>query len=117
MQYFIDYITTYRNVNRKGRELQEFIARFTQRLIPDQLSLDAMKTDIEHEIDRLNKAYPHTKTLELKVYRGDGYSQWCAHVKGNLDDLVFVLSCKDVFGIYRYCEQLQQNLSQLTNIE
>lgn len=30
MQYFIDNITTYSSVNNKGRELQAFIARFTQ---------------------------------------------------------------------------------------
>lgn len=33
--YFIDYIKTYSNTNNKGRELQQFIGQFTQRLVKD----------------------------------------------------------------------------------
>lgn len=106
MQYFVDYITSYSSVNKKGLELQEFVGRFFRRLIPDQLSYDAMKAEIEHEIERLNKAYPRSKTLILSEYRGVGFHQLQAHVKDNTDKVVFILSIMEVFGTYRYCEQI-----------
>lgn len=56
--YFIDYISSYSNTNKKGRELQQFISRYRQLLVKDQMSMDALKAEIEQEIERLNKAYP-----------------------------------------------------------
>lgn len=45
--YFIDYIKTYSNTNNKGRELQQFIGKYVQRLVKDDLSMDALKAEIE----------------------------------------------------------------------
>lgn len=69
-----------------------------------------MKTEIEHEIERLNKAYPSTQPLKLDVYRSSGFARWKACVKGNCDKIVFILSCKEVFGTYRYSEHLSVKL-------
>ena len=52
MSYFIDYIKTYANVNRKGRELQIYVQQFEHHLIEDESSLLALKCDIEHKIGR-----------------------------------------------------------------
>lgn len=105
MQYFVDYIISYSNANKKGHELQEFVGRFSRRLIPDQLSYDAMKAEIEHEIERLNKAYPRSKTLILSEYKGVGFHKLQAHVKDNTDKVVLILFVMEVFGIYRFCEK------------
>ena len=43
MSYFIDYIKTYANVNRKGRELQIYVQQFEHHLIEDESSLLALK--------------------------------------------------------------------------
>ena len=51
--YFIDYIKTYSNNNNKGRELQQFIGKYVQRLVKDDLSMDALKAEIEQEIGRI----------------------------------------------------------------
>lgn len=39
MSYFIDYVKTYANVNRKGRELQLYAEQFDRHLIEDESSL------------------------------------------------------------------------------
>lgn len=54
MSYFIDYIKTYANVNRKGRELQIYVQQFEHYLIEDENSLKALKYDIERRIMVMN---------------------------------------------------------------
>lgn len=110
MQYFIDYIIDYSSVNNKGHELQTFVRKFNQCLIPDELSLDAMKAEIEHEIERLNKAYPRTRPLVLSVYSGKNFSQWKVHAKGNADKVVFFMSCKAIVKTFLYSEHLPVKL-------
>lgn len=58
MSYFIDYIKTYANVNRKGRELQIYVQQFEHYLIEDENSLKALKYDIERRIMVMNEKYP-----------------------------------------------------------
>lgn len=106
--YFIDYIKTYSNTNNKGRELQQYIGQFLQRLVKDDLSMDALKAEIEKEIERLNKAYPRTQPLVLNVHRYTGYGQWTAWVDGNSDKIVFLLSWKKVFGTYLYNWKMEE---------
>lgn len=106
MPYFIDYIKTYASTNNKGRELQQYIVQFEQRLVTDELSMDALKEEVKQEIERLNEAYPRTQPLELDSYRGKGYGQWKAWVKDNSDKIVFVLSWKAVLGTYRFSEKI-----------
>lgn len=103
--YFIDHIKTYASTNNKGRELQQYIEQFTQRLVKDDLAMDALKADIEHEIECLNKAYPRTRPLVLDIYKGREYGQWTAWVKGNSDKIVFILYWKEVLGTCQFNEK------------
>lgn len=110
--YFIDHIKTYASTNNKGRELQQYIEQFTQRLVKDDLAMDALKVDIEQEIERLNKAYPRTQPLVLDSYKGRDYGQWTAWVKENSDKIVFILDWKEVLGTYRFNEHVEKKLEQ-----
>ena len=103
--YFIDYIKTYSNTNNKERELQQFIGKYVQRLVKDDLSMDALKAEIEQEIEQLNKAYPRTQQFSLTNYRNMGQGQWIVWVKGNCDKMVFVLHWLEVLGTYQFCEK------------
>lgn len=103
--YFIDYIKTYSNTKNKGRELQQFIDQFKQMLVKDDLSMDALKAEIEKEIERLNKAYPRTLPLSLTTYKSVGRGQWTVWVKSNCDKMVFVLHWLEVLGTYRFDEK------------
>ena len=50
--YFIDYISTYSNTNKKGKKLQQFIIRFKQLLVKDDVGMDALKAEIERETEQ-----------------------------------------------------------------
>ncbi len=113
--YFIDYIKTYSNTNNKGRELQQFIGQFSQRLVKDDLAMDALKTDIEQEIERLNKAYPRTQSLLLTNYKSVARGQWTVWVKGNCDKMVFVLHWLEVLGTYQFNENSLSNEKESEN--
>ena len=108
--YFIDYIKTYSNTNNKGWELQQFIDQFKQMLVKDDMSMDALKAEIEKEIERLNKAYPRTQPLVLNVHQSTGNGQWTAWVDGNSDKIVFLLSWETVLGTYEFAEKNEKDL-------
>lgn len=105
MQYFIDTITTYRSVNQKGHELQQYVCQFEQRLIADELSLDAMKCDIEHQIKFLNEKYPRSHPICLESYSNGSHGQWSVYVKGNTDKVVCIIHYKNVLGYYKFSEK------------
>lgn len=110
--YFIDYIINCSAFNKKGKELQEYIRQFNQRLVPDDLSMDAFKADVEKEIASLNEKYPRTIPMELDHYNNGGYGAWMARVKGHDDKVVFILSWKKVLGTFHFnenCLTLQED--------
>ncbi len=107
--YFIDHIKTYSNTNNKGRELQQYIGQFVQRLVKDDVSMDALKAEIIQEIERLNKAYARTQTLVLNVHKSGSTGQWTAWVDGNSDKIVFLLSWEKVLGTYEFSEKKEEN--------
>ena len=47
MRYFIEDIKTYKSVNKKGQALQDFVTPLEQYLVADELSLDALKANID----------------------------------------------------------------------
>lgn len=113
--YFIDYITNYSAFNKKGKELQDYIRQFNQRFVPDDLSMDAFKADVENEIASLNEKYPHTIPMELDHYNKGVYGAWMVRVKGYNDKVVFILSWKKVLGTCQFNEKSLSNEKESEN--
>ena len=113
--YFIDYITNYSAFNKKGQELQDYIRQFNQRFVPDDLSMDAFKADVENEIASLNEKYPHTIPMELEHYNNGVYGAWMVRVKGYNDKVVFILSWKKVLGTFQFNEKSLSNEKESEN--
>lgn len=108
MNYFIDSITTYANVNKKGKELQAYVRQFDRHLIANEVSLDALKCDIEHQIDVLNEKYPHSRCITLMPFRFPKDGQWDIRVKDNPDDVVCIIFFQKVLGYYSLGEQIEE---------
>lgn len=89
MSYFIDYIKTYANVNRKGRELQIYVQQFEHYLIEDENSLKALKYDIERRIMVMNEKYPRSRPVRLDVFSDDRTGQWTILVEHDSDSIVY----------------------------
>lgn len=108
MNYFIDYITTYANVNKKGKELQGYIRQFDRHLIANEVSLDALKCDIEHQIDVLNEKYPRSRPVRLVEYNCGKAGQWTIQVENDSDSIVCTISYEKVLGYYAMAEQIEE---------
>ena len=102
MSYFIEYIGTYANVNKKGMELQEFVQQFENFLIPNKLSLDALKSELKAAIETMNAKYPRTMPVYLTHAGAGNNFQWDILVEGRPELCVCVISFKQVRGIYQY---------------
>ena len=96
MSYFIDYIKTYANVSRKGRELQQF----ERHLIEDENSLKALEHDIECRITAMNEKYPRSRPVRLDVFDDGRVGQWTILVEYDSDSIVCIISYKKVLGCY-----------------
>lgn len=110
MNYFIDYITTYANVNKKGKELQGYIRQFDRHLIANEVSLDALKFDIENQIDILNEKYPRSRCISLTPFSNAKGGQWTICVKDNPDDVVCIISYQKVLGYYNFADKVDDLL-------
>lgn len=109
--YFIDYININSKTNKKGRELQQYIGQFKQRLVKDDLSMDALKAEIENEIERLNKAYPRSKPIVLDFCSTDTSGQCIAFIDGKMDSVVIYLTWLMVLGTYQFGEKNEEENS------
>ena len=63
MMYYIERPNTWAPANRKCAEVQEYVDKFKNCLIADDLSLDALIEEIRRKVEELNAAYPRTKKL------------------------------------------------------
>ena len=102
MSYFIEYIRTYANVNKKGMVLQEFVQQIENVLIPDELSLDALKSELKSAIETMNAKYPRTMPVYLTHSGAGNHFQWDILVEGRPELFVCIISFKRVRGIYQY---------------
>lgn len=108
MHYFIDNIKTYANVNKKGRELQIFVQQFDRHLIADECSLDALKCDIEHNINIMNEKYPRSRPVLLKVFDNGKDGQWTILVEHDSDSIVCIISYEKVLGYYSLGSKIRE---------
>ena len=112
MSYFIDYVKTYANVNRKGRELQLYAEQFDRHLIEDESSLLALKCDIENRIMMMNEKYPRSRPVRLNVFSDGRTGQWTILVEHDSDSIVCIISYKKVLGCYAANKMNDKNKRQ-----
>ena len=98
MRYFIETVKTYKSVNRKGKYLQDFITPLEQYLVADELSLDALKADIENRIEQLNRIYSRSRPLVLTVSRNLTERVWRIGVQDDYDKIAALIYIKEVRG-------------------
>ena len=113
MKYFIETVKIYRNVNKKGEELQAFVTPMELHLIADELSLDAMKSDIRNKIEQLNQAYSRARALTMDESRHLQGMVWSIHVQGDSDKIIAMVCVKKVRGIYRFSEKLHALIGEM----
>lgn len=108
MMYFINHVQTYSNVNRKGREMCEFIECLNALLVNDELSLDALKCEIQQKVEELNKKYPNSKKITFSSHADVGGRDggFYIGVENEVDKYVCFLHYMGVRGTYVFSEKM-----------
>lgn len=101
MMYFIEQPQTWRAANRKCVEMQEYVSKFRNCLVADELSRDALVNELRCKTDELNNAYPRTKKLVTTFDFGNCVS---CRPEGDLEGLVFTLRFCPVRRTFRFAE-------------
>lgn len=102
MMYYIESPNTWRAANKKCAEVQEYVNKFKNCLIADELSRDAMIQDIRHKVEELNEAYPRTKKLAVHFDFSNFLS--CSPEPRKVDEYVFTIKFLPVHRTYEFAE-------------
>ena len=105
MMYYIGKPNTWRAANKKCAEVQEFVNKFKNCLIADELSRDAMVVEIRQKVAELNDAYPRTKKLVVDYDFEDYVS---CYPEGRCADYeyVFTIRILPVRRTYQFAESV-----------
>ena len=103
MMYYIDRPNTWRAANKKCAEIQEFVDKFKNCLIADELSRDALVVEIREKVAELNHDYPRTKKLVVN-YDFDGYVSCFPEGRGADYEYVFTIRFLPVRRTYEFAE-------------
>lgn len=105
MMYYIEKPNTWRAANKKCAEIQEFVDKFKNCLIADELSRDALVVEIREKVAELNHDYPRTKKLVVN-YDFDGYVSCFPEGRGADYEYVFTIRILPVRRTYQFAEQV-----------
>lgn len=105
MMYYIENPNTWRAANKKCAEIQEFVDKFKNCLIADELSRDALVVEIREKVAELNHDYPRTKKLVVN-YDFDGYVSCFPEGRGADYEYVFTIRILPVRRTYQFAEQV-----------
>lgn len=100
--YYINRPATWKAANRKWAEVHDYIDRFRECLVADELARDAMIAEIRRKVADLNAAYPRTKRLVVRFNFNNLLS--CAPDDGLVDQYVFTIHFLPVRKTYRFAE-------------
>lgn len=106
MMFFVHSLSTYAAKNRAWLKLLEWIKQFEYILIPDEVSLDALKLSIEEQISQINSEHPKLKQITFSSSLSPQTGQLSARVMtaSGTPDLVFIMSICQVRGTYQFSE-------------
>lgn len=80
--------------NRKIKELHEYVAKYSNCIVMDDLTRDAIVNELREKVDELNAAYPRTKPLEVSM--NFGRIIMCCQKERPTDDYAFSILLYEV---------------------
>lgn len=106
MMFFVYSLSTYVAKNRAWGKVLEVVKPFEYVLIPDEISLDALKFSIENQINKINSEHPKLKQISFDFMMSGQTGQMSARVKSasGTPDLVFIMGICRVKGTFRFSE-------------
>lgn len=100
MMYYIDRPATFRAANKKCEQLHDYVNRFRNCLVADDIARDALVEELRQKVEELNQAYPRTKRLSVSCR----YNFLACAPEGSGADYVFSLHMLPVRRTYHFSE-------------
>lgn len=108
MMFFVYHLQTYSPKNRAWKKVIDYVEKYKDVLIKDELSLDALKHEIGDVVNRINAEHPKMKRMQYTAspIDNDRTIRIEAHVisGGYLDTVFFLDICKVRF-VYQFSEK------------
>lgn len=108
MMFFAYHLQTYSPKNRAWKKVIDYVEKYKDVLIKDELSLDALKHEIGDVVNRINAEHPKIKRMQYTASPIDNGRtiRIEAHViNGGCPDTVFFLDICKVRSIYQFSEK------------
>ena len=106
--FFVYHLQTYSPKNRAWKKEVDYVEKYKDVLIKDELSLDALKHEIGDTVNRINAEHPKMKRMQYTASPIDNYRtiRIDAHViSGGCPDTVFFLDICKVRSIFQFSEK------------
>ena len=109
MMFFVYHLQTYFPKNRAWKKVIDYVEKYKDVLIKDELSLDAFKHEIGDMVNRINADHPNLKRMKCTAtpLECDCTIRIEAHViSGGCPYMVFFLDICKVRSIYQFSEKV-----------
>ena len=106
--FFVYHLQTYSPKNRAWKKVIDYVEKYKNVLIKDELSLDALKHEIGDVVNRINAEHPKMKRMKCTAtpLGRDCTIRIEAHViSGGCPDTVFFLDICKVRSIFQFSEK------------
>ena len=108
MMFFVYHLQTYSPKNRAWKKVIDYVEKYKDVLIKDELSLDALKHEIGDVVNRINAEHPKMKRMQYTAspIDNDHTIRIKTHViSGGCPDTVFFLDICKVRSVYQFSEK------------
>ena len=106
--FFVYHLQTYSPKNRAWKKVIDYVEKYKNVLIKDELSLDALKHEIGDVVNRINAEHPKMKRMQYTAspIDNDHTIRIKTHViSGGCPDTVFFLDICKVRSVYQFSEK------------
>ena len=105
--FFVYHLQTYSPKNRAWKKVVDYVEKYKDVLIKDELSLDALKHEIGDVVNRINAEHPKMKRMQYTAspIDNDRTIRIEAHVISGCPDTVFFLDICKVRFVYQFSEK------------
>ena len=106
--FFVYHLQTYSPKNRAWKKVIDYVEKYKDVLIKDELSLDALKHEIGDVVNLINAEHPKMKRMQYTAspIDNDHTIRIKTHViSGGCPDTVFFLDICKVRSVYQFSEK------------
>lgn len=111
--FFIQHLQTYVPKNRAWKKVCDYVEKYQEVLIKDELALDALKEELRLMVEKINTEHPKLKPIRYSAGNcGNRLFRIDASVdKMGCPDMVFIMDICQVRSIYQFSESVKGELS------